>query len=212
MKFNWITRGTTNPFYARRVFEVKKSVSQAQAKVCGLGQFHFYINGRKVSDHELDPAWTEYDKRIYYVSFDVTELLNIGRNAMGAEVGNGWFIKEDEFYTFSFPAFMPPNPNPYKPFGKFLILGVELTIMYEDGSKEILTTDGAFRTAPHPVTMSNVYGSEVIDGKLAKPGFSEADFDDSAWEPAKQVSAEDLPKGELKEQYLPPVSSLKIER
>ena len=60
----WITNGTSAPFYARREFSICKAVKSAEAKVCGLGQFIFYINGKKVSDHELDPGWT---KLIEYV-------------------------------------------------------------------------------------------------------------------------------------------------
>lgn len=48
---NWITGGTDRPFYARKAFVIEKEVKCAQAKVCGLGQFVFYVNGRKVDDH-----------------------------------------------------------------------------------------------------------------------------------------------------------------
>ncbi len=118
----WITHQTAKPFYARKEIELNKAVKGASAKVCGLGQFNFYINGKKVGDHELDPVWTDYRKLIYYVTFDVTNLLQTGKNVIGAEVGNGWYIKCDEHYTFTFPAFMPPNPNPYRPYGTSLIL------------------------------------------------------------------------------------------
>ncbi|MDE7066341.1 MAG: alpha-L-rhamnosidase N-terminal domain-containing protein, partial [Schaedlerella arabinosiphila] len=133
----WITNGTAKPFYARRELVIEKTVKRASAKVCGLGQFHFYINGKKVSDHELDPAWTDYRKLIYYVLFDVTDMLRPGKNVIGAEVGNGWFIKCDEHYTFTFPGFMPPNPNPYRPCGDSLILAMELCLEYEDGTRQV---------------------------------------------------------------------------
>ena len=51
---SWITNGTVRPFYARRVFTVTGEVKTATAKVCGLGQFVFWMNGKKVGDHELD--------------------------------------------------------------------------------------------------------------------------------------------------------------
>ena len=104
---NWISQGTQKPFYVRKEFDVKKEIVKAAAYVCGLGQFIFHLNGQKVADHELDPGWTNYDKKIQYVKFDITDLVHTGKNVLGAEVGNGWFIKEDEHYTFSFPAFTP---------------------------------------------------------------------------------------------------------
>lgn len=189
----WITNGTAAPFYARKEFSVSKTVQHAQAKVCGLGQFVFWVNGEKVGDHELDPGWTNYRKLIQCVTFDVTGHLRQGVNALGAEVGNGWFIKTDEHYTFGFPAFMPPNPNPYQPFGKSLVLALELNITYADGTQEMITADGSFRVKQHPVVMSNVYGSETWDGGLVQNCWSEPGFDDSDWEAAVVVPQEDVP-------------------
>lgn len=87
----WITNGTGNPFYARRSVVLSKPVRKVTAHICGFGQFIFHINGQKVGDHELDPGWTNYNKYIQYVNFDVTELFRTGENVIGAEVGNGLF-------------------------------------------------------------------------------------------------------------------------
>lgn len=205
----WITNGTERPFYARRQLSITKDIKNAHAKVCGLGQFLFYINGRKVSDHELDPAWTDYHKWIQYVTFDVADYVQQGENVIGAEIGNGWYIKCDEHYTFSFPSFMPPNPNPYQPYGKNLVLALELTVEYTDGTADIWQADESFRVKEHPVIMTNVYGSETIDGRLEQPGWCTAEFDASSWNPALIVSAEKQPKADFSEQKLPPVKVLK---
>ena len=149
---SWITSGASAPFYVRKTIEIKKPLKKATAKVCGLGQFEFHLNGRKVGDHELDPGWTDYRKWIEYVCFDVTDLLHEGRNAIGAEIGNGWFIKNDEHYTFSLPPFMPPNPNPYRPFGKALVFALELRLEYADGTEEVLHADESFRQRLGPGT------------------------------------------------------------
>ncbi len=205
----WITNQTARPFYARREIGITRPVTRAVAKVCGLGQFHFYINGKKAGDHELDPAWTDYRKLIYYTIFDVTDLLRKGKNVIGAAVGNGWYIKCDEHYTFSFPKFMPPNPNPYRPFGSCLIFAMELALEYEDGTSEVVTADERFRVKEHPVVMSNVYGSETMDGRLAQKGWCEAGFDDSAWQQASLVPKEEIPGAEIREQTMPPVKVIK---
>lgn len=205
----WSTNGTTAPFYARKEFSVAKEVRLAQAKVCGLGQFIFYLNGQKVSDHELDPGWTNYRKLIQYVTFDVTDCLRQGENVLGAEVGNGWFIKTDEHYTFAFPPFMPPNPNPYQPFGKSLLLALELVITYADGSEETFTADESFQVKEHPIVMSNVYGSETWDGRLAQPGWCDIGFDAVGWSTAIVVADEDIPNGELMEQFQPAIKVIK---
>ncbi len=201
----WITNGTASPFYARKELRITKEVKKAEAEVCGLGQFIFYINGRKAGDHELDPGWTDYSKLIQYVTFDVTDYLVQGDNVLGAEVGNGWFIKTDEHYTFSFPSFMPPNPNPYKPFGKMLILALCLDIVYTDGTEEKIQADESFQVSPGSVVMSNVYGSETEDGRLRQHGWCLPGFDASGWKQASVVAEGDEPKGRLMEQFQPAV-------
>lgn len=208
---DWITNRTARPFYARKCFEIKKSVKSAVARVCGLGQFNFFINGKKVDNHELDPGWTNYKKVIEYVTFDVVEYLHPGMNMLGAEVGNGWFIKMDEHYTFHFPPFMPPNPNPYQSFGKYLVLTLDMEILYEDGSCERITADDSFEVREHPVVMSNVYGSETMDGRKVVEEWCIAKAGDSAksrydgWDRASIVSADESPKGVMIEQFQPPV-------
>lgn len=205
ISWKWITCGAPAPFYARKKFCISKQVKKAHAKVCGLGQFIFYVNGKKAGDHELDPGWTNYRKLIQYVVFDVTDDLVQGENVIGAEVGNGWFIKTDEHYTFSLPEFMPPNPNPYQPYGKSLVLGLELTITYMDGAEETIHTDETFAVKEHPVVMSNVYGSETIDGRLRMDGWCTKEFDASGWKPAAAVSDEDTPAGKLVKQRQPAI-------
>lgn len=204
----WITNGTAKPFYARREFVVEKELKSAVAYVCGLGQFLFYLNGEKVDDHELDPGWTDYRKYVQYVAFDVLPYLKQGQNAVGAEVGNGWYIMEleDGHYSFHFPEFMPPNPNPYQPFGDHLILSVTLQLTYTDGSEEMIQTDEEWKVKEHPITSSNIFGSETMCGDMVQKGWNQAGFDDAGWEKALP---EEAPKGNLEEQSQPPVKIIK---
>ena len=203
---NWITDGSGHPFYTRKNIMLRGPVQNATAKVCGLGQFVFSVNGHKAGDHELDPGWTDYRKVIEYVTFDVTDLLHEGNNALGAEIGNGWFLMDDAGgYSFRFPPFMPPNPNPYKPFGKALIFAIALTVTYSDGTEETFHADGSWKTAAHEVLRSNVYGSEIVDASLRQKDYSKPDFDDSAWSPAMVLPDSEIPQGRLINQFQPPV-------
>ncbi len=199
----WISNGTKKPFYTRRAFNINGLVKKATIKVTGLGQFILHMNGEKVGDHELDPGWTNYDKYIQFVIFDVTKYLKDGMNIIGAEVGNGWFIMDEEHYSFQLPPFMPPNPNPYKAFGKALVYSFYMDIEYQDGTKEVIISDEQSKVQAHPVIMSNVFGSETIDGRLNEQGWSDAFYDDSQWKTA-QVTDEP-PSGQYMEQYQPAI-------
>lgn len=208
----WISNQTAKPFYARKAFTMKKDISKAIAYVCGLGQFHFYLNGKKVGDHELDPGWTNYHKLVQYVTFDVKAYLAQGENVIGVEVGNGWYHMMQERYYMSMPpkrpefSFLPPNPNPYQPFARYLALGFLMEVEYTDGSREEIRSDCSWKVCPHHVTMSNVYGSEIIDGRLRQEGFASRGYDMSGWQQAVELPEEECPKGQLINQYQPPVT------
>jgi len=49
------------------------------------------INGNKVGDAYLTPGWTSYNKRLQYQVYDVTNMIANGNNAIGVNVGNGWY-------------------------------------------------------------------------------------------------------------------------
>lgn len=207
----WITNNTPHPFYARKNISILKEIQSATARVCGLGQFVFYINGAKVGDHELDPGWTDYHKYVEYVTFDITSCLKHGQNTLAAEVGNGWYIMElkDGHYSFHFPPFMPPNPNPYKPFGNSLVLWAEIKVLYQDGSTELISTDTSWKVHEHMITLSNVYGSETADGRLAQNDWNCRNFDDTSWSDASIALPDDIPKGKLINQFQPAIKVIK---
>ena len=208
----WITNHTARPFCLRKEFDLKKTPVHARVLSCGLGQFNLYINGRKVSDHILDPGWTDYDRCVQYVAYDVTDLLTKGRNAIGMEVGNGWYhmdLQPGHGYSFHFPPFMPPNPNPYHPYGNSLVAALEMTVTFQDGSTETIVTDESWKCAPSEVEYSNIYGSEKIVARDARTGFSEAGFDDREWILACRANKDEAPRGELIEQTQPAVRIIK---
>jgi len=194
----WITNNTNRPFVARKTIHPKGKVKAAMASVTGLGQFNFYIDGKRISDSVLAPGWTDYRKTVQYEKYDVTSQLQEGKHELSIEVGNGWYILDMDYgYSFHFPEFMPPNPNLYKPFGKWLLCTMKLEVEYEDGSVECIITDDSWQMKPHRIKHSNVYGSEYIGD------------DDGVWEQAKLVSDEDIPKGRLTPIEQPPIKVIK---
>lgn len=179
----------------RREFVVEKPVRRARAYVSGLGNYEFRLNGARVGDRELDPAWTSYGKRVFYSTYDVTDALAYGSNALAAVVGNGWY-----------------NPLPLRMWNRFnlrdaLVVGpprliLQLDVEYEDGDRERVVTDSQWKTAPSEIVRNSVYLGEVIDARLVQPGWDLPGFDDSNWEGAAFASA---PLGVLQAQPMPPI-------
>ena len=78
-----VGRGDKYPFNGayefRRVFDIKE-VKDTKILISGLGFYVLYINGKRVNDDVLNPAYTSYDKTVYYVEYDVTKFLVTGKN------------------------------------------------------------------------------------------------------------------------------------
>ena len=96
-KAKWITPGFAedsvmrpSPLF-RKEFPLSKKIQTATAYITSHGLYEAQINGKRVGDAFLTPGWTSYNKRLQYQAYDVTALLQQGINAVGAELGNGWY-------------------------------------------------------------------------------------------------------------------------
>jgi len=167
----------------RKEFGLSAPLSQikkATLYISGLGQFEARINGHKIGDHFLDPGWTNYKKEALYVSFDVTDKLQNGTNAIGVILGNGFY-------------YIPGDSKWYK---KLLVqygypkMICRLSIQYSSGKMQNIISDNSWKTARSSITFSSIYGGELEDGRLRQPGWSKPGFDEQAhgWTPAVFVN------------------------
>lgn len=167
----------------RRDFEVREeAVSRALVFVSGLGQYELRLNGRPVGGAFLAPGWTDYRKTCLYNTYDVTDLVKPGRNAVGAVVGPGFFNVNRERYRKLTIAYGLP------------MLIVKLELLYSSGRRETVVSGPDWRSAPSPIVFSSIYGGEDYDARLEQPGWDVAHFDDSSWRTALAVRG---PEGRL---------------
>ena len=177
--------------YLRREFPLEKKVARATAYVCGLGFFDLYCNGRKVSDHVMDPALSDYRKAAYYVTFDVTSHLQKGSNALGVVLGNGRFFA---------PRLQSPAPTLNYGYPK-LLLQTEIT--YEDGTTAQIVSDENWKlTTQGPIRANSEYDGEEYDALREMDGWSRIGFDEAKWESVQLVKA---PDGALRAQMMEPM-------
>lgn len=183
----------------RTTFTLSKPVRSAMLFACGLGYHELYLNGGKVGDHVLDPAFTRYDRRVLYVTHDVTSLLRQGRNALGVMLGNGWFNVEN-FEEWDFVR------APWRDKPKAI---AQLEVVYADGTTERVVSDGSWRAATGPVRFDGIRNGEVYDARLERAGWDRPDYDDSGWAAATVAGA---PPGRLCAQMLPPIRVIETRR
>ena len=176
----------------RDEFSLSSKISRATLVISGLGQFEAHINGRNVTDTVLNPAWSDYRKRVFFCTYDVTALLQPGKNAIGVMLGNGMYN-------------VPITPGRYQKFnGSFgqpkLILRLE--IKFADGTSQSILSSSSWKTFPGPITFTSIYGGEDYDARLQQTGWDRPAFDDQHWSAAAVVKG---PGGALQPETIPPI-------
>ncbi|HEC03140.1 MAG TPA: alfa-L-rhamnosidase, partial [Phycisphaerales bacterium] len=171
----------------RKEFKASGGIKRATIHATALGIYDLYLNGRRVSDRYFAPGWSDYRKRAYYHSYDVTDLLSGGDNAIGAVVADGWYSGYVGYGVLV-------GYGPYKSgrcfYGKTPALMAQLEIEYEDGKSETIVTDASWKvTGDGPLREADIQAGETYDARREMPGWSKPGFDDGQWETA--IPAED---------------------
>jgi len=159
----------------RKEFELKPGLTRARAYVCGLGIYELRLNGRKVGRDVFTPGWTHYHKRLQYQTYDVTDLLREGANAVGATLGNGWWSGGLGWRS----------ADQYSEGDLRLIL--QLQVEYADGSSRTIVTDPTWQARNSPITRNTYYHGETYDARLETPGWDRPGFDAGQWWPTSTV-------------------------
>jgi len=175
--------------YFRKKFAAKKAIKSARAYIAVAGLYELYINGDKIGNHRLDPMYTRFDRRNLYVTYDVTEQLKNGDNAIGVLLGNGWYNHQSKgVWDF--------DRAPWRNRPTFCL---DLRITYTDGSTETIPTDLSWKTSSGALVFNSIYTAEHYDARLEQKGWNTSAFDDSKWHgvgyrgvPSENVTAQQI--------------------
>jgi alpha-L-rhamnosidase len=173
-----ITQPQPSPLL-RCEFDVLPAMTRARLYITALGVYEARINGCVVGDQVLAPGWTSYNHRLLYQTFDVTDLLHAGRNAIGAMLGDGWYRGRLGF-----------NGGRRNIYGEHLALLAQLEISYADGSSERIVSDENWRAARGPILASDLYDGETYDARLERDGWAEPGYDDRGWHGVRLLDRE----------------------
>ncbi|TXF82800.1 Bacterial alpha-L-rhamnosidase [Neolewinella aurantiaca] len=174
--------------YLRKEFTAAKTIRRAVAYTTALGLYELRLNGKKVGEEMFLPGWTDYDKRLYYQTFDVTDLISTGENAVGVILADGWYAgylgyalltrqdKVREFYGVN-PAFMG-----------------QIHIEYTDGTTEIVASDVSWRGNTGPISEADILMGETYDARKEHSGWDQPGFDAESWKKPRRYT---YPPGQL---------------
>jgi len=179
----------------RKEFSAGKQIASARAYIAVAGLYELSINGQRIGDHRLDPTYTRFDRRNLYVTYDVTENLQQGENAIGVLLGNGWYNHQSTAVWFFDQA-------PWRTRPKFCM---DLRITWSDGSVETISTGQDWQTAFSPVIFNSIYTAEHYDARLEQPGWDKPGFKADGWRNATNTGA---PSQNIVAQALHPIRNV----
>ncbi len=169
--------------YLRKEFVLEKPIKRATAYASALGNYELYLNGRRVGDGTpnakdrvwepgayFTPGWTDYNIRLYYNTFDVTDSLKKGFNAIGGILADGWYSGH--------VGWMHVRDH----YGENPRFAAQLHVEYADGSSETIITDKTWTAATGPILEGDFLMGERYDARKEMPGWCTPDFDDGQWQ------------------------------
>lgn len=165
--------GFNQSIYFRKEFNVNKVINNATLYVSVLGLGVCTVNGEDVTKDVLTTPYTNYDKRIIYNTYDVTNLLKQGKNAVGIHAGNGYYNDNMPHWNYKFA------PWHDKPKARATLL-----IKYADGKSDIIISDTSWKTSLGPYIYNHIRQGEIYDANLRQIGFDKEGFDDALWQDA----------------------------
>ena len=148
------------------------------AYVASMGYHELYVNGKKVDDRVLAPAISRIDKRVLYVTYDISRLLRKGQNTVAISYGPGWSMNN---------YFARRNTTQ--------AIRVQIA---DDQNRFLLYSDTAWLCSDSYSKNSGRFdfmdmGGELVDGRLYNDRWMTPGFDDSQWQRAVKKEMKILP-------------------
>ena len=169
-----LTPGNDRPApMLRTEFDSKNTnIVSARLYATALGIYRIFINGQEISGNYFDPGLPVYDRELEYCTYDVTDFVKNGENAIGVILGHGWFDRA---------AGGLDNWNPWGECGP-AFLG-KLIISYADGTEQTIATNDEWRVyTDGPIRRDDMYQGEFYDARYEQNGWNEPDYSDETWQ------------------------------
>lgn len=193
----WIECTDNDAPVFRKEFDAVKG-EKAEITICGLGFFHLYINGRKVSGDLLTPNATNYSYRdlnllnfplpddlsfrIYAVKYDISEYLLDGKNTLAVMLGNGYY-----------------NQNKRMAEGIVVFGTPKLCYIVEKESGNVLSDETTFSRKGY-ILENNLYHGEYHDYTQYPAGFDQNGYSGNDFAQSKVIPA---PESNFQIQFSP---------
>ncbi len=174
-KFDNYRRSFLPVAYMRKSISINKEIKKAWAYISAFGLYEVSINGKRCGNDYFTPGWSQYDKRIFYQTYDVTTLLRKNENTLGAIVGDGWYVQRHYGDTI-----------------KFLM---QLHVEYKDGTTKIFGTDDSWKVTNNtPLIKTDIFDGETYNAVKEIKNWNTNGFNDNNWKNATASNNVDVIK------------------
>ena len=169
----------------RKVIVIEEPILSAEILVQSPGFGRFFINGQSVTEDLFISATSDYDKILWYNTYDVTALVKEGVNVLGAIAGNG-------FFNESFATAWDFDSAPWRG-------APQILVCLRVNGKTVAVSDESWRAdREHShIVYSHIRSGEYVDMRKYDPSWMDADYDDTDWKNAiprqKPITASFLP-------------------
>lgn len=153
----------------RKEFHIRKKAVRARAYATAHGIYRLFLNGKRIGNYELAPEMTCYEQYLQVQTYDITDLLQMGDNVIGAVLADGWWAGRLGHYGI---------PIQY---GDCLALLLQMQIQYEDGTEETIGTDDTFYSGFGERVYADLYIGEKYDANLADAGWLQPGYRNNSW-------------------------------
>ncbi|NQX12579.1 family 78 glycoside hydrolase catalytic domain [Microbacteriaceae bacterium VKM Ac-2855] len=158
---DWIAHWITDPvtesprtLYFRSDLELPSPTLRARAYVSALGWYKLWINGVNVTDQALVPRFTPFDAYVEYQTYDVTDLLREGANAIGVVVSEGRF--RGRLGAFSKP----------ERFGDRLAAIAQIAVELGNGERLVVGSDSSWTVGTGRIVSADPKFGERVDLRI----------------------------------------------
>ncbi|KAH3766065.1 glycoside hydrolase family 78 [Pelomyxa schiedti] len=158
---------------------------RARLYISGLGFYRAFIDGQLVNPLRLDVPQTNYFKRVFYDTYDLTTVISLAtKHVLGIELGNGFFNPLPLQFWGSL------NLRDYLAVGERPQLIAQLEIQYTGSSTQVfytapcknMQTESCWTVGPGPYTANDIYLGVIYDSRLETPDWVNYEFDATTWE------------------------------
>ena len=158
----------------RKEFRVPGAIRRATIYGSALGFYRLWVNGEPVGNDYFTPGWTDYKKRVYYQTYDVTALVRPNAwNAVGGVLAGGWY--------YGAPNWLHYGDRPR--------LLAQLEIELADGTVQTIATDGSWQAAFGPYIEAGILAGETYDATKEIPGWAAPGVSAGDWRPVAVADA-----------------------